>query len=120
MSEQLYAVCLLNGVQHYVHGGSGYNRDQTFDVSLHGTHLSAVAKEAKKMIAAGKYTFEWCYQKAKLYWNTTNFKRKPHIDERDVRMKYVKAYVLHNNRNYLGSNPVSQCFEYSPPHPKKW
>lgn len=49
-----------------------------------------------------------------MHWNTNEFDRKLHIAEGGVKLMYVEAMILHNIRNCLYQNPVSQVFDRSP------
>lgn len=120
IEQQLEDVCTVNGVQHYVHADSGYNRRRTVDVPFQGADLTAEAVAANNSTAKVRVTVEWSYQEVKLYWSTTDFKRKLRVGEGGVGLMYIGAMILHNIRNCLYPNPVSQYFNCSPPNLEEW
>lgn len=115
IETQLENVCFVNGVQFYVHADSGYNRRTVIDVPFQGAHLTRAQKKANTATASVRVTVEWAYKEVKLYWTTVDFKRKLRVGEVAVGMMYMGAILLHNIRNCLYPNTISQYFQCHPP-----
>ena len=116
MDEQLQEVCYVNGVQYYFHGDTGYNRRHYLDVPFAGGNLSPAQRAANKSTGAARVTVEWMYKEIKLYWTTSDFKRKLRAGESPVGLLYLTSMFLMNVRTcYYRENTVSQYFNCSPP-----
>lgn len=84
MDEQLDAVCNMNGEQFLIHGDTGYNPRHFLDFPFAGVNLSIVKRAANKATCSVRVTVEWMYKEVKLYWTTSDFKRKMRTGESPV------------------------------------
>lgn len=105
----------MNGMQYYVHADGGYKRRHTVDVIFQGGGLAPEAMAANKETANVRAKVEWSYQEVKLYLSSMDLKRKIRVDEGAVGLTYICEMVLHNMRNCLYPNPISQFFGCAPP-----
>lgn len=114
--EQLQNVCRVGEVQYYIHGDSGYNRRCYLDVPFCGANITPAQRAANRSTSAVRVTVEWMYKEIKLYWTTTDFKRKMRTRENAVALLYLASMLLTNVRTCLyHENTVSQYFKCRPP-----
>lgn len=115
MDDQLYAICLIEEGQYYVHGGTNDSRRHCLDVLFSGASLAAAQRAASLATGTVRVAVEWMYKKVKLYWTTSDFKRKMKTGESPVALLDLVSMLLTNVRTWsYRKNTVSRYFECDP------
>lgn len=105
----------MDGEQYYVHADRGYNGWDVVDVPLQSAKLTAGKRRADKITSSVRVTVEWSYKEVKFYWTVVYFKRSIGAGESAVRIIFfIATEKLHNIRNCVYPNTVSQYFTYLP------
>lgn len=93
---QLEGVSYVDGQRYVVRADGRYNRRVVLHVPLQDANLTAAQVMRNKMTCFVRVAVKWSYMEVKLYWTTSDFKRKRRVRKSAVGPSYASAMVLHN------------------------
>lgn len=115
MDAQRDELCLIDDVENCVHGDMGYNRKHFLGIKFSGAILSAARRATNLAICGVRGRVDWMFEKVKLCWSISDFKRKMKTKESPVALFYLISMLLNNVRTcYCCENNVFQHFECDP------
>lgn len=115
MDGQLESTLFCDGIQYCIYGDSGYNERAYLQVPFQGSNLNPDQSAFNAGMAGARITVEWVFKEVKMYWSTTDFRRKLRVLQAPVGSLYLSAILLTNFRTCLYGNQISTYFECSTP-----
>jgi nuclease HARBI1 len=111
LSEEL----LIDGVQHYVFGDSGYTLRPYLMTTFEGGNFTEDEALFNKRMSKARASVEWVFKGVRKYFSHFAFPRKIDLSRTPGGAWYLASCLLWNFRCCLDGSPTSKFFDCYPP-----